>query len=1214
MRSLSPFLLAAFCCALSSHRISAGTFTSDFNSAPVAPLGTTLNGSAVIESTGGLDDSGVLKLTKNVNSQSGSFVIDDLDAGAPVYGFDLTAKVRLGGGTSTPADGFSINYDPTASPVSTTGEEGTTGGITFAFDIYDNSNEVPPAPSIDVKVGGVVVATRKMTIPEFETGAAFADLHIRMGADGGISLAWKGAVLLTNIYFANYQPLTAASFVFGARTGGLNENQWIDDLRITTFTEPQVGISQQPLSQTVLSGQDALLSVTANNAESATYQWFRNDTALPGATGPALSLPNVRLGQSGERYKVTVTGPNNTVTSGEAILTVKEILLPSSPTIAYNFNDGAPPLNTLLLGMAMVAPNGGVADSGALLLTLDMNDQSGALIIPDLVNGAPVYSMTAQFDVLIRTLGTSPADGFSFNFADDIPEDPTISPPRGLEDGTGSGLTVGFDIYDNGGGEAPSIDVIYRNQGLASAKVPLSFITTGDQYAPVIIHLENDGTLDVVYKGVVVHDNVALPGFSSLANGQFALAGRTGGSSADQWIDNLRITAGTVPGSLRITVPPAPAGALLGRPVTFSAAVNDPAGVIFQWFKNGAAISGASSSTYTTPPTAVADHHATFQVTATKGNLSATSEPVSLTVFDLSNPTLSYNFDSGTRPTGTVLVGNDPAVAGYIADGVVHLVDAVNSASAAFVVPPVLSGAELGSVTVAFDLLMGGGTTPPADGFSFNFARDASTGTLGDSEDGTGTGLTVGFDIYNNGNETPPAPSVDIRYKGAVAASVQVPYSELETGDTFTTVIIHVSAAGTVDVVYGQRFLFKALPLPNYTPISSGRFGFYARTGGLNENIWLDNLAIRAEKTTAPLRITQDLADVAALPGTAQTFTVSVSDPSGVSYQWFKNGTVIPAANSDTYTTPSLTAADDGTTYQVQATGPGGSVTSHSALVTVVAPLTAANPKISYDFNDGQTPPGAELNGTATAATGDGILHLTEAENSQAGSIIIYDVDNGQPVSGFVASFKLRVGGGTTPPADGLSFVWVTDLPSGTTFGEDGSGTGLVVSYDIYDNGNETPPAPSIDIRYKGQAVATRHLPYQDLETGDSFADFVLRVENDGTLDLHFKNTVLFHNVPLPGFAPISGASFGIGARTGGLNDNHWLDDLKIATTTGTVAPQFTGISKNAAGQLLIQWSGSGTLQSTDTLSNRNWTSIPGARSPFTVTPTAPATFYRLVP
>ena len=64
--------------------VHAGTFTSNFNSDTNAPAGTTVNGSSFIDTTGGAEDSGVLKLNLALNSQDGSFVIDDLDAGAPL--------------------------------------------------------------------------------------------------------------------------------------------------------------------------------------------------------------------------------------------------------------------------------------------------------------------------------------------------------------------------------------------------------------------------------------------------------------------------------------------------------------------------------------------------------------------------------------------------------------------------------------------------------------------------------------------------------------------------------------------------------------------------------------------------------------------------------------------------------------------------------------------------------------------------------------------------------------------------------------------------------------------------------------------------------------------------------------------------------------------------------------------------------------------------
>ncbi|MHC1768469.1 MAG: hypothetical protein AB9869_30035 [Verrucomicrobiia bacterium] len=1200
----------------------AGTFTSDFNGDTNAPPGTMVNGSTFIDVAGGVGGSGVLKLTRAINSQSGSFVVSDLDGGAPVYGFDLTAKVRLGGGTSTPADGFSINFDPTAAPETTTGEEGTSGGITFAFDIYDNGSENPPAPSIDLKVGGALVATHKMSIADFDTGTGFADLHITVGADGLVSLAWKGGVLFTNVSFPNYEPLSGASFVFGARTGGANENQWIDDLSITTFTQPKVGIAQQPASATVVAGQTVQLAVVANNAEAATYQWFKDGAALTGQTQPTLTLPSVMAVDSGAKYRVTVTGPNNAVTSEEVTLTVKDLPLPGTPQVSYNFNNGQVPAEAILGGLAAVAPNGGVGDSGVLQLTYDQPDYAGALVIPDPAAGAAVYGFTVEFDVLLRSAAT-PADGFSLSFGSDVPDDPTLSPSQGLEQGTGTGVVVSFDIYDNGGGEAPAIDVIYKNQTVASKKLPISSIMTGDTFAHAIIRLENDGTIDVVYDGVFIHDNVPIPGFASVSSGRFALAARTGGSSADQWIDNLEITTDTSAGSLRFVTPPERQIVVLGRPATFAAEVNDPTGVTYQWSKNGSPIAGANASAHTTPATTAADSGARFTVTATKGNLTATSDEVTLTVLDLSSPTLSFNFDNGATPPGAGVFGNDTTIAGYITttggvndSGVLHLTDAVNSASGSLVISPLLGGAEIAALTAAFDIRVGGGTAPPADGFSFNFAPGLPDAAgIGDSEDGTGGNLTVGFDIYDNGaTEAQPAPSIDLRYKGAVVSTVHLTYEEMETGDAFRPVIIRVTQDGIVDVVYGDRVVFDAVQLPNYTPVAGAKIGIYARTGGLNANMWLDNMTVLAVKSTAPLRITQEPPDIAVMPGQTATFTVGVSDPTGVSYQWLRNGAAIANATSDTYTTSALALGDDATiTVQVQ--GPGGSVTSRAAALAVVPPITISNPKFSANFDDGGVPPGAQINGSASTFNGDGILHLTDAENSLSGSIVIEDFDAGQAVNGFTAVFSLRVGGGSVPPADGLSFVWVNDLPLDTVFGEDGSGTGLVISFDIYDNGNETPPAPSIDARYNGALAGTVQLPFAEMETGDGFEDFKLRVEPDGTLDLQFENRVIFHNVKLPEYTSMEGASFGIGARTGGLNENQWVDNLQITTTLGTVTPgaEFTSITRNAAGQIVIQWTGGGTLQSTDSLSAPNWTAVAGGSSPYTVAPGATGSrFYRI--
>lgn len=1195
----------------------AGTFSSDFNSGTTAPPGTTLNGTTIIDTTGGINDSGVLKLTKAINSQSGSFVIDDLDSGKPVYGFDLTAKVRIGGGTATPADGFSINFDPTANANTATGEEGTSGGITFAFDIYDNGNETPPAPSIDLKVGGQLIATHKMSIADFDTGADFADLHITVGADGAVSLAYKGGILFTNVYFPGYQALTGASFVIGGRTGGANENQWFDNLSITTYTAPKVGISQQPLGLTALAGSDITLSVTANNADSATYQWYRNGNPVNGATSATLVLPAIATTENGAKYTVKVTGPNNSVTSQEAVLVVEEINLPSTPALSLNFDDGNTPANSLVAGTAVVTPTGGVSNSGGLQLTTDTASQAGAFVINDLSAGAPVYGVTAEFDVLARSAGT-PADGFSFSFGRDIADDPTVNTTRGLEDGVGSGLSIAFDLYDNGGGEAPAIDVLYNGQNIASRKVPISFLLTGDQYAHAVVHLSSDGTVDVVYKGQIVHDKVLVPGFTSISGGRYAFAARTGGASADQWLDNIKITPDLSPSALRIAGQPAPQVVLLGQTATFVAAVNDPTGVTYQWFRNSAPISGATSASFTTSATVAGDNGALYKLQATRGATVVTSQEVALTVVNLSAPTapqVSFNFDDGAIPAGANIYGSGAGSDGNnwlpaVSAGVLELTEASNGEAGAFVIDPLLGGAEVSAVTVSFDLRIGGGTAPPADGFSFNFAPDLPANATSGAEEGVGTGLTLGFDIYDNGNETPPAPSIDLKYKGVLLATTHLTYQQIETGDAFKTVLLSVAPDGAINVAFGGQVLFANVHPTNYAFISNGKFGFYARTGGLNENQWIDNVKIQVTKSSAPLRITQDLADFAVLAGNTKAFTVAVSDPNGATYQWYRNGNLINGATTASYTTPALTAADDGARFSVRVVGPGGSASSHEAVATVVPVLSISNPKIALNFNDGTVPENVTLAGTAQMP-GDGALHLTDAQNSQGGIIVITNLDTAA-VSAFTFHAKVLVGGGTTPPADGFSVVWGRDVPADSVFGEDGAGSDLVISFDIYDNGNETPPAPSIDARWKGQVIGTVHLAYQQMETGTQYTDLYLRVEADGTLDLQYNGMVIFNNLQLPNYAPLTGAAFGMGARTGGLNENQWVDDLQISTSTGSAQPQLS-ISQSANG-VTVTWTGAGVLQASDTLgAGAVWTPVTTTGAAYTSQATGKARFFRVL-
>lgn len=244
----------------------AGTFVSNFNSG-VPPAGMNVYGSAQSydHSTGGVGNTGVLKLTLNTASQQSSAIIDDFDNYETIGGFEATFQLFIGGGNG--ADGMSFVYGDFADI--TWGEEGPAiHGLTVTFDEYNSGGTPPEAPAIDVKWDGVTVFHRLVgatgaTTPASPIGTAttirnqttangapvYWPVKIRVETDGRLSLSYNNVLIVTNLPI--FRPLTdppiygpGYRFAFGARTGGSADNHWVDDLSITTF--PLAGNSGQP--------------------------------------------------------------------------------------------------------------------------------------------------------------------------------------------------------------------------------------------------------------------------------------------------------------------------------------------------------------------------------------------------------------------------------------------------------------------------------------------------------------------------------------------------------------------------------------------------------------------------------------------------------------------------------------------------------------------------------------------------------------------------------------------------------------------------------------------------------------------------------------------------------------------------------------------------------------------------------------------------------
>ena len=320
---------------------------------------------------------------------------------------------------------------------------------------------------------------------------------------------------------------------------------------------------------------------------------------------------------------------------------------------------------------------------------------------------------------------------------------------------------------------------------------------------------------------------------------------------------------------------------------------------------------------------------------------------------------------------------------------------------------------------------------------------------------------------------------------------------------------------------------------------------------------------------------------------------VSAPEAGVVTYQWWKDGRLVPGANVATLLLTNLAAADAGS-YTVAAANDGGGTLSDPALLTVLNLPPVASPKtlleqtcdftasaaqvlagdtdpegdplvligvsgvapvtFAANFDDGLVPPGAALYGSATVfATGGvndtGNLHLTDAVGSVTGGFVLNDLVPGRSISAFTARYKIRIGDGSANPADGFSFNLAPDITDGTAAAaEEGAGTGLTVCIDNYDSGGGE--APAIDVKYAGVQIG--HVMVTKIND-PRWIDMVIDLKANGLLTVSYDSTNVFTDLAT-GFVPKPGARFGLYGRTGGQYETHWLDDLSITVLTADTA------------------------------------------------------------
>ena len=217
---------------------------------------------------------------------------------------------------------------------------------------------------------------------------------------------------------------------------------------------------------------------------------------------------------------------------------VAAVLLAAAPKVSaidINMDFSESEIRGWWVGSAYPDWSGGVGDSPCMKLTDGNVWENGWFFLWD-QDYEPTTGFHAQFKMMIGG-GDAPADGLSFNYAWDY----SWNPPFG-EEGDGTGLSVCFDTYDNGGGEAPAIDIKKGGKIIWTQPAEVSLFRTGG-FVPVEINVDQEGTLDLI-----VNNTPIVTGLKRAFKrdwGYFSFGGRAGGLTDKHFIDDIQITTTT---------------------------------------------------------------------------------------------------------------------------------------------------------------------------------------------------------------------------------------------------------------------------------------------------------------------------------------------------------------------------------------------------------------------------------------------------------------------------------------------------------------------------------------------------------------------------------------------------------------------------------------------------------------------------------------------
>jgi hypothetical protein len=839
--------------------------------------------------------------------------------------------------------------------------------INFAIPSYAGNYSVVVSNAFGSATSTAATITVAAVVPPQITGQPQGvaigpglEASFSVSASGSANLAYQwyqdgqAIVGATGAYYYVYPtaPANAGTYtVTVTNSGGSVTSQ---DAVLSVLPASAPVITTQPASQTI-AGTNSFqsLSVNVSGTNPLSYQWYKDGTAISGATGAGYAVPGTAVSQSGS-YTVMVSNSAGSVTSAAAAVTVPAPLPPvitTGPqgglvTPTYEFS--------LTVQSQSVLPatfqwyKNGVAIAGAnsdylYLLSNSATPGSYSVTVTNSLGSAtsvavpvdiepttvttPLF-VTEPFSTLSLAYGSS-GTSLSVSAAGTAP----ISYQWYKDSTPISGATNNYYTFPTAVSAVTGTYTVTATNASGSATSTPANVTVLSPLAPVLLvqpageqvaygsfagfSVSASGTQPLTYQWY--QDGVAI---QNATNGDYSISAASAAAAGNYsvTVTNAFGSTTSTPVALAVSNPVAPL--ITSQPLsqtvgyggseTMSVSATGSPPLVYQWFEDGAAIPDATSSSYYIS-SAIPTYAGSYTVTVTNGQGTVTSAAAALTVTAAVAPAIL------SQPISQIL--------GFGGNGSV-------------------SANVSGSPNLSYQWFFNGTAIPGANSSSyyFNAVQPSAAGNYT---------LTV---TNSAGAATTAAASIAVAAAIAPGISVQ-PASQVAAYGVGTS--ISVGVTGSPNFTYQWYLNGVAIAgATNYqysipSPVLSDA-GTYSVTITNSAGSVTSSAATLVVSAPIAPTITQQPSDLILTTNSSAQLSVGVSGSPSFSYQWYENGTAITGQTGSSYYFYGSTAGATGL-YSVKVSNSVGSVMSSTVNVTVAVPPTIATPPGAQSVAAGQT-------------------------------------------------------------------------------------------------------------------------------------------------------------------------------------------------------------------------------------------------------------------